>query len=334
MRRLKIGLLGAGICANNFHLPALQRLPDRFELVAVAGANPEQNGAYAAKAGIARQYTDYRGLMADPEVEAVISSYPYYLNEQVISAAKAAGKHILVEKPVAESIEKGLRTAAMDDGSVVMGVAENWLYWDVIDLLKQELDSGAIGKPVMAQQYSYYHMDLENQYLRGNAWRRTAVGGMILDRTIHAAALMRGVFGPVARATGFPGGLREELGPVDSMTTLLEYESGIKGAIITSASAPGVQLPFSLAILGSKGTITVSDFMTRVVVTNQAGIRVLTADNGDGGYYKEFLDFYSAVTTGTKFRSTLLDGCNDLFAVLTALETPGVWKDCPRIRSR
>lgn len=333
MKKVKIGLLGAGICANNFHLPALKRLSDRFVPVAMAGGNPEQNAAYAEKAGISRQYLDYHELIEDSEVEAVISSYPYYLNEELIRAAKRAGKHILVEKPIAESIEKGLRTASLDDGSVVMGVAENWLYWDVIDLIKQELSIGAIGEPVMVQQYSYYDMDLDNQYLRGNAWRRTATGGMILDRTIHAVALMRSIFGPVGRAAGFSGGLRDELGPVDSMTTLLEYKNGIKGSVITSASAPGVTLPFSLAILGKQGTITVSDFMTRVTVTNREGTRVLTADNGDGGYYREFLDFYNAITTGDPFRSSLGDACNDLFAVLTALETPGVWKDCPELKA-
>lgn len=326
MKKIKLGLLGAGICANNFHLPALTGLRDRFELVALAGANEEQNAAYAKKAGIDRVFTDYRALMEDRQVEAVISSYPYALNEELLACAKASGKHILVEKPIAESIEKGLRAAALDDGSVVMGVAENWLYWPVIDLVRSLLEAGEIGRPLLVQNYSYYNIDLENEYLRGNAWRRSATGGMILDRTIHAAALMRGIFGPVARACGLNTGVRAQLGPVDTMAALLEYRSGVKGSILTSASAPGLSFPFGLTILGERGTIALSQMMTRVELTREGESRVFTADNGDGGYTAEFLDFYRSIVEGVPFKSDLRSACNDLFAVLTPLETPGIWR--------
>jgi len=325
VRKIKLGLLGAGICANTFHLPALQRLSDCFELVAMAGANPDQNAAYAAKAGIDTVYTDYHDLIANPEVEAVISCYPYYLNEELIASAVAAGKHILVEKPIAEGIVKAARTAELDRGDVVVGIAENWLYWQTIPMILEEIASGAIGEVLMAQQYSYYNIDLEDQYMRGKAWRRTARGGMILDRSIHAIAMMRALFGPVKRATGLTTGVRDELGEMDTMTTLLEYEGGVKGSIITCASAPGVKVPFSLAIIGKKGTITVADFMTRITITNEEGSRERIADNGDGGYYLEFMDFYNAIVEGTKFRSDLAGASNDLFAAMAAFEAPGRW---------
>ena len=325
MRKIKLGLLGAGICANTFHLPALQRLSDRFELVALAGANPEQNAAYASRASIGTIYTDYRDLIANPDVEAIISCYPYYLNEELITAAVAAGKHILVEKPIAEGIPKAVRTASLDKGRLVIGVAENWLYWQTVPMILEEIASGAIGEVLMAQQYSYYNIDLEDQYMRGKAWRRTARGGMILDRSIHAIALMRALFGSVKRATGLTTGVRDELGEMDTMTTLLEYESGIKGSIITCASAPGVKVPFGLAVIGKRGTITVADFMTRITISNAEGCRERIADNGDGGYYLEFLDFYNAIVNGTRFKSDLAGASNDLFAAMAAFETPGQW---------
>lgn len=324
---VKLGILGAGICANNFHLPALKTLGDYYELVAMASGSIEQNKSYCEKTGISRSYTDYKDLINDPNVEAVIASYPYALNEELLRAAKAAGKHILVEKPIAENIEKGMRCAALDDGTIVMGVAENWLWWDVINVINEQLANGSIGNVHHMQLFSYYNMDLDSEYLRDNAWRRTATGGMILDRTIHTAALARAIFGPVARASGLNCGIREELGKTDTVSTLLVYESGLIGGILNSASAPGVGVEHNMIILGTKGTISVQDRFQKVVVTNHKGTQTFIADNGDGGYRSEFLDFHKAITEQVAFKSDLKSACNDLFTVLTALEYPGEWKD-------
>ena len=325
MRKINLGILGAGICANTFHLPALAQLSDRFNLIAVAGSNEDQNQSFAKQAGISKTFTDYNQLIEDDEVEAVISSYPYFLNRDVIMATKAAGKHILVEKPIAETMEKAKEIVSIDDGSLVLGVAENWIYWSVIDVIREQIDAGAIGTPVTTQLYAYYHMDFDDQYIKGNAWRKKIPGAMILDRTIHAVALMRELFGPVARTTGTTSIIRNELGAVDTTSVIFEYENGIKASALSCASAMGIQLPFSLAIIGTKGTITVSDFMTKVKINNASGTTELTADNGDGGYYAEFVDFHNAIVNGTEFRSDLKKAYNDLFTLLAPLENPGVW---------
>lgn len=331
MEKVKVGLLGAGICANTFHWPALMNLKEQFEFVAFAGANPEQNAAYAQKTGIQTVYSDFHDLIMRPDIDAIISSYPYFLNEEILAAAKKAGKNVFVEKPIAESIEKATQMAKMDDGSVVMGVGENWLYWNTIPVVRGMIDSGAIGDVKLVQQYSYYDIDLEDQYMRGKAWRRTATGGMLLDRAVHSISLLRGLFGHAKRATGFTASVRPELGEFDTMTTLVEYENGIRGSIINCASARNVKTPFSVLIIGTKGTIAISDFMKRVVSSNAEGTQEVIVDNGTGGYDLEFMDFYSAITNGTKFRSDLRGARNDLFVAMTAFEAPGVWQQIDSI---
>ena len=331
MRKVRVGLLGAGICANSFHWPALSTLKNRFEFVAFAGADAQQNRAYAQKTGIERVYTDFRDLIADAQVEAVISSYPYFLNEEILAASKSAGKSVFVEKPIAKSIEEATRMAAMDDGKVVMGVGENWLYWNTIPVVRGLIDAGEIGQVRLVQQFSYYNIDLEDPYMRGNAWRRTATGGMLLDRAVHAIALLRGLFGHVRRATGNTACIRPELGAFDTMTTLVEYDGGIKGTIINCASAREAALPFSILILGAKGTIKIGDFMTKVVVSNEQGSREIVVDNGTGGYDLEFINFHEAITGAAAFKSDLRGARNDLFAALAAYEAPGVWQQIEEI---
>lgn len=106
MKKINVGLLGAGICANSFHFPALKQLSDRFNIVAIAGSDPAQNEVYAEKVGTTKIYNNFQELIRDSKVEAVISSFPYFMNADIVTAAKAEGKHILVEKPIAESIKQ------------------------------------------------------------------------------------------------------------------------------------------------------------------------------------------------------------------------------------
>lgn len=325
MEKIKLGLLGAGICANTFHYPAITTLKDRFSVTAIAGADPQKNTELAAKYGISATYSDYMDIFRDPEVEAVVSAYPYFLNQEIVLAARNHRKPLLIEKPIAKSIALAKEIADIDDGSIVMGVAENWLYRNCVGRIRELINSGTIGKVKEYNIYSLYQMDLDSEYLRGNAWRKTTEGGMILDRTIHAVAMMRGLFGNVKRATGLVNSIRPELGEVDTMMALLEYENGIHGTVINSASVADITFPYGLIIIGELGTICCADFHSRIIVKKDGKEDIFTVDNEDQGYKAEFLDFYRAIREGSGFKSTFRGAYNDLFACMAPLEHPGEW---------
>lgn len=111
MTDLKIGLIGAGRIAQAAHLPALARA-EGASLVALCDPSP------TLSAGVARRYevpgyTTVEELLADPEVEAVIVAVPDRLHLPLAAKALRAGKHVLVEKPLAPTVADAQQLAAL-----------------------------------------------------------------------------------------------------------------------------------------------------------------------------------------------------------------------------
>lgn len=101
MKKHKIGVIGAGMEAVR-HVESLRKT-GRAEVIHVARKNADALPAFQRKHGIPKGTIDYRVLLADPEVEAVVISTPPFLHREMFEAALAAGKHVILEKPVATS---------------------------------------------------------------------------------------------------------------------------------------------------------------------------------------------------------------------------------------
>src|SRR5437868_1497147 len=91
---LGIGVIGCGTIANSAHLPAIRRLSDRLRLVAVADVREEQAARAAREFGAEAYYTDYRQLLARPDIAIVDICTPEFLHREQVVAAAEAGTHI------------------------------------------------------------------------------------------------------------------------------------------------------------------------------------------------------------------------------------------------
>src|SRR5512139_2527026 len=98
--KIRVGIVGPGRIANMVHAPSLTLCPEICDLVAVASRTEEKARAFAAQWGIPRVYSDWRTLLADADIDAVVICPPSGLTAAVAKAAVAAGKHILCEKPL------------------------------------------------------------------------------------------------------------------------------------------------------------------------------------------------------------------------------------------
>ncbi|MGZ8483868.1 MAG: Gfo/Idh/MocA family protein, partial [Candidatus Binatia bacterium] len=103
LRRLKLGIVGIGVGASEI-LPAMEQIPE-FELAAAADVNPRVLETFRERYG-AKTYDSVEKLCADPNVEAVWISTPnrFHAAHTIISAN--AGKHVVVEKPMAISLQE------------------------------------------------------------------------------------------------------------------------------------------------------------------------------------------------------------------------------------
>ncbi|MBQ4288670.1 MAG: Gfo/Idh/MocA family oxidoreductase, partial [Clostridia bacterium] len=114
MRKVGLGFIGCGICARDLHLPALKQIPDLFEIVNVCSRTEKKAKAFCELSGAKRWCTDVDELLADSEVEAVMINYPFEMNLALTEKALAAGKHVIVEKPMAKTMEEASRMRELE----------------------------------------------------------------------------------------------------------------------------------------------------------------------------------------------------------------------------
>jgi predicted dehydrogenase len=149
--RIGVGLVGAGGIARARHVPGFRALPG-VELVGVVNRTPESSARAAAELGIPRTYDDWRALVADPDVDAVVVATWPYLHAPVAIAALEAGKHVLVEGRMAMDAAEAramLAAARACPGQVAMVVPAPFGFADVT--IRRLLDAGAIGELRMAR---------------------------------------------------------------------------------------------------------------------------------------------------------------------------------------
>ncbi|HWQ11177.1 MAG TPA: Gfo/Idh/MocA family oxidoreductase [Roseiflexaceae bacterium] len=100
MQRLRIGIVGCGEVTQIIHLPSLSDLAERFVVTALCDVSPTVLGQVGDRWRVAKRYLDYQALVAQADVDAVLVANPHAYHAEVTLAAIAAGKHVLVEKPM------------------------------------------------------------------------------------------------------------------------------------------------------------------------------------------------------------------------------------------
>ena len=203
---INVGVIGLGMMGAT-HLDAYATLP-QARVAAVADPNPDLRSGKASASGniegqaqggvdlsSAAQYADGYELIADPNVEAVDICLPTPLHLDFALAAMEAGKHVLIEKPLARTAEDAQRlveAAAQHPEQIVMP-AMCMRFWPGWDWLKQAIDAGTYG-PVRAA-----HLRRVSPHPGGAFYRDgDACGGAILDLHIHDTDFVQWCFGPPA----------------------------------------------------------------------------------------------------------------------------------------
>ena len=104
MKKLGFGVIGTGIVGGAWHAHVYHHMP-RAELIAVCDLNQGRAREIADKYAVPHVYSDYRDLLARPDIAAVSIATPDFAHREIAVAAAQAGKHILVEKPLATTVE-------------------------------------------------------------------------------------------------------------------------------------------------------------------------------------------------------------------------------------
>lgn len=319
MKPVKLGIIGTGIAARDLHWPALKQIKDKFQIVAVCNRSEEKASKFSEKVGGAPFVLDYRELLAMPHVEAVDIVLPFDLNYQVTREALAAGKHVLVEKPLEANLEMAKKMLDLTgEFDRVMMVAEHFRYLPAFIQMKNYIQEGAIGTPYFVSWDIYSHMTFDNKYAN-TGWRinHTYPGGFITDGGIHNIAGLRFLLGDFQSGYAHVNQVNPKIGEIDTFSFIFRMNNNIQGTLNLLYTSIRHQ-DSALKIFGDQGTLLYIDnhvILKKKYEPEQDEYFVFT-----DGYRNEFVDFYEAVRNGRPVISTFGEAYRDLEVIIRALE--------------
>jgi predicted dehydrogenase len=250
--RIRVGVIGTGRIADFVHVPSLRVCGDLCEVAAVTSRDPAKARAFAERWAIPRVHTSWEALVGDPELDAVVICPPSDLNVAVASAAVAAGKHVLCEKPLALTYPaaRGLADAAARVPGRVHMVAFTFRFAAALRYLKRLVEEGHFGE-IRHWRMSYF---TDGQLDPGNpfTWRHQRArggAGVIADMGSHMIDMARYLLGEIVAVSGatrgyvaerpLAGGGRGAVETPDAGAWIAEFGSGAFGTFDVSRAVAG-----------------------------------------------------------------------------------------------
>jgi predicted dehydrogenase len=320
MRTIKLGIIGCGIATRELHFPALQKLTGKVKIIVVCNHTEPKAKSFAEMAGGVPYVLDYHQLLQRPDVEAVDIVLPIHLNYQVTRDALEAGKHVIVEKPLAANLNEANEMLNFEKQFYqVKMVAENFRYRTTFYRVKEILETGEIGKPYSIFWNIFYYVDIQSKYAQ-TKWRihHQYPGGFITDGGVHNIAVIRYLFGDIISGCAFTKSINPEIGKLDTMSFQFSTESDVDGVFNVFFSSNGYS-ENRIIILGYKGSIVIENYT--ITIKKQGQPDQIETVKDDGGYRGQFEDFYEAITTGKPVKSSFSEAYQDFVTILNALES-------------
>jgi 1,5-anhydro-D-fructose reductase (1,5-anhydro-D-mannitol-forming) len=279
------GIIGCGAIADKCTARALKEARGSM-LGAVVRRDLDKCRAFAEKWGVPRYYGAVDEILKDEEVNAVYVATPIYLHcEQTIAAAEA-GKHILVEKPMAmTSAECEQMIGACEANRVKLMVCYYQRFNARHQKLQQMIADGLIGKPVAARiQFGQYYPDTEG------AWRQIPEmggGGAIMDTGSHCIDTLRALLGAeVLEVRALADTLVFNYSVEDTASILLKFDNGIHGVVTSYFTSPDVD-HFSMNIVdvyGTRGRVVASPINAK---NSEGFLKAYTQDEWTEHYFEQ-----------------------------------------------
>jgi predicted dehydrogenase len=253
--KIKIGLVGAGAIMRLSHAPTI-KASDSAELVAVFDADLGRAEAMTRDFG-GKAFDKLDAMLELRELDAVIVATPNKFHEEGVVAAARHGKHVFCEKPLAVDAAGARRmVTACDEAKVVLQVGFNQRFWAQVEIAKELIDAGFIGK--IHQMRSIYS-EKSTAYPATTRYRYDLAqsgGATTIDLTIHRIDLARHLVGDFSGV--FAELVHSELAEKvdDNVFMLARFASGARGCLAGNRYSPNIGDGTDL--YGTEGTIHIA----------------------------------------------------------------------------
>ena len=264
MEKIGVGLIGCGGIARSAHLPAMACLADRVVLRAAADVDAAAAQAAAAPWGAAHS-TDYRDVLARPDIAAVVIATPEYLHAEQVEAAAAAGKHVLCEKPIAPSLAEADRMiGACAAAGVELLIGHSRRFTRRYMEIRAALDRGDIGPVRLLRENERRSRAVPQVWWTPRHWTGNPQisGGAPMMNAIHEADLLRWFTGQEAASVQAEINVTIDgnVGVIDFISLTVRFRDGAIGsAEVLNCAPPGYPAFHQLELYGLSGAIRARD---------------------------------------------------------------------------
>jgi predicted dehydrogenase len=241
---LRWGVLGTGWIAERF-VGSLRR-HTRQQLLAVGSRDADRARAFASRHGLPRAYGSYERLVADPDLDVVYVATPHPAHHPCAKLALDAGRHVLVEKPLALNAAQAadISRLAAERGRFCMEAL--WTFFlPKFDVVRQLLEAGTLGEVRTVQAEHGERFTAEHRIMRPEL-----AGGPLLDLGTYPVSLATWVLGPPARVVA--AGQPHPAGVNGQAAMVLSDPHGNQAVLHTTLFS---NTPTTATIAGTDGTL-------------------------------------------------------------------------------
>ncbi len=311
---MKLGIIGCEHLHATAYVEATKKIAD-LEVVGLAEPNKEIGEAFSKKHGL-KYYESYSELINKEEVQVVCICSANIRHADLTVEAAGAKKHVIVEKPLATTLEDGERMIkACRDNGVKLMVALPCRYLPAVARAKELIDQGKLGEIVAINGTNHGTMPggwFVNKELSG--------GGAIIDHTIHVADLMHWMLKDDIKEVYAKSATQiHDIEVEDTGLIFMEFQKGTYATLDTSWNRPEAFPTWgdvTMEIVGSKGAINLDAFNQHGNIYSNKLTRSTHSNWGDDMNYLMIKDFVDAIKED---RPSPVSGEDGLFALKIAL---------------
>ncbi len=321
MKQLNIGIIGAGRIGK-VHMESITYNVPTARVLGITDVFKDALPGLAEKYGIPKIYNDYKEMLADDEIDAVLVCSSTDTHADISIEAAQAGKHVFCEKPVDLTPEKVKAVnAAVEKAGVKLQVGFNRRFDHNFAHVRSLINDGKVGNLELIKITSRDPEPPSAEYA-------AVSGGMFLDMTIHDFDMARFLAGSdvtevYVNATCLVDPAIGEAGDVDTAIINLKFENGALGVIDNSRRA-AYGYDQRIEVFGSLGAaMAANDTPTNVTVMNAEGVSTdkplyFFLERYMQSFRDEMIQFVDAVLNDKPTPTTGLDGLNSILVALAA----------------
>lgn len=266
MKKTKLAILGAGF-VSDIHMESYHRFVPEAEIVAVYTRNAEKAKAFAEKHHIPNWYDDMDRLINESGCEVVDICLPNFLHAEATLKAATAGKHIIIEKPLAVTLEEAdTMIAACKKAGVKLMYAEELCFAPKYERVRHLVNEGAVEKVYMLKQSEKHSGPHSDWFYDINL----AGGGVLMDMGCHAIQWCRWMLKNEkvisVYATMNTVLHNKRTNAEDNSVLIIEFESGVT-AVLENSWAKHGGMDDRCEVYGTGGVIYADLFMGNAAIT-------------------------------------------------------------------